>query len=47
MIELLRGETRSFIINIMRIAAPVMMKPNFGAKAMKAAMRMMTKMGLK
>ena len=46
-IKLLRGLTCNFHISIKRTAPPVMMKPKYGAPAMKAAMRIITRTGLK
>jgi hypothetical protein len=46
-IELLRRETRNFIIKMQRIPAPVMINPNRLARAIKAAIRIINRMGLK
>jgi hypothetical protein len=41
------GLTCNFHINIKRTAPPAMMKPKYRAKAIKAAMRIMTRTELK
>jgi hypothetical protein len=46
-IKLFRGLTCNFHISIKRTAPPVMMKPKRSAKAIKAAMRIITRTALK